>query len=75
MSYLQRRTWVEQWYDTASFGGRFVRPDSRFRASLDQGGRLFALSGTLSSVCFMGLSVGVLVGPPSRSCRTGGGKQ
>ena len=38
MGYLARGTWVDQWYDTASSGGRFVRQDSRFRAWLDQGG-------------------------------------
>jgi putative glutathione S-transferase len=27
MGYLQRGTWVDQWYDTASTGGRFVRQD------------------------------------------------
>jgi putative glutathione S-transferase len=38
MGYLQRGTWVDQWYDTASSGGRFARQDLRFRAWLDQGG-------------------------------------
>jgi len=38
MGYLQRGTWVDQWYDTASSGGRFVRQDSRFRTWLGQGG-------------------------------------
>ena len=34
MGYLARGTWVDDWYDTASSGGRFVRQDSRFRAGL-----------------------------------------
>jgi glutathionyl-hydroquinone reductase len=38
MGYLERGTWVDQWYDTASSGGSFVRQDSRFRAWLDQRG-------------------------------------
>jgi glutathionyl-hydroquinone reductase len=38
MGYLARGTWVDEWYDTASSGGRFVRQDSRFRAWLGQGG-------------------------------------
>ncbi len=28
MGYLARGTWVDEWYDTASSGGRFVRQDS-----------------------------------------------
>ena len=36
MGYLQRGTWVDQWYDTASSGGRFVRQDSRFRSWIGQ---------------------------------------
>ena len=36
MGYLQRGTWVDQWYDTASSGGRFVRQDSRFRFWIGQ---------------------------------------
>jgi glutathionyl-hydroquinone reductase len=31
-----RGTWVDQWYDTASSGGRFVRQDSRFRSWIGQ---------------------------------------
>jgi glutathionyl-hydroquinone reductase len=38
MGYLARGTWVDEWYDTTSSGGRFVRQDSRFRAWLGQGG-------------------------------------
>ena len=38
MGYLARGTWVDEWYDTASSGGRFVRQDSRFRSSVRQGG-------------------------------------
>ena len=38
MGYLQRGTWVDQWYDTAASGGRFVRQDSRFRAWIGQDG-------------------------------------
>jgi putative glutathione S-transferase len=36
MGYLAHGTWVDEWYDTASSGGRFVRQDSRFRAWLGQ---------------------------------------
>ena len=36
MGYLHRGTWVDQWYDTASVGGRFVRQDSRFRSWVGQ---------------------------------------
>jgi len=36
MGYLARGTWVDQWYDTASSGGRFVRQDSRFRSWIGQ---------------------------------------
>ena len=36
MGYLQRGTWVDQWYDTASSGGRFVRQDSCFRSWVGQ---------------------------------------
>jgi glutathionyl-hydroquinone reductase len=32
MGYLMRGTWVDQWYDTASSGGRFVRQGSRFHS-------------------------------------------
>jgi len=32
MGYLMRGAWVDQWYDTASSDGRFVRHDSRFRS-------------------------------------------
>ena len=36
MGYLERGTWVDQWYDTASSGGRFVRQDSSFRCRIGQ---------------------------------------
>ena len=36
MGYLARGTWVDEWYDTASSGGRFVRQDSRFRSWVGQ---------------------------------------
>jgi glutathionyl-hydroquinone reductase len=32
MGYLARGAWVDEWYDTASAGGRFVRPSARFRS-------------------------------------------
>lgn len=32
MGLLQNGKWVDQWYDTASTGGRFVRKDSAFRS-------------------------------------------
>jgi len=38
MGYLARGKWVDQWYDTASSGGRFVRQDSRFRNTIAAGG-------------------------------------
>ena len=38
MGYLSRGTWMDEWYDTASSGGRFVRQDSRFRSRVSQGG-------------------------------------
>jgi len=38
MGYLARGTWVDEWYDTASSAGRFVRQDSRFRSWVRQGG-------------------------------------
>jgi glutathionyl-hydroquinone reductase len=37
MGYLTRGTWVNEWYDTVSSGGRFVRQDSRFRSWVRQG--------------------------------------
>jgi hypothetical protein len=56
--YLERGTWVDQWYDTDTSRGRFVRQDSRFQGAVGSGWRLFARSGTLSPLCFMGLSMG-----------------
>jgi glutathionyl-hydroquinone reductase len=38
MGYLARGTWVDEWYDTASSGGRFVRQDSGFRSCVRRGG-------------------------------------
>jgi putative glutathione S-transferase len=38
MGYLAHGTWVDEWYDTASSGGQFVRQDSRFRAWLGPDG-------------------------------------
>jgi putative glutathione S-transferase len=38
MGYLQRGTWVDQWYETASSGGSFVRQESRFRSWIGQDG-------------------------------------
>jgi putative glutathione S-transferase len=32
MGYLAHGMWMDEWYDTASSGGRFVRQDSRFRS-------------------------------------------
>ena len=57
MGYLARGTWVDEWYDTASSGGRFVRQDSRFRSRVRRGGDHPPEPGR-SSVCFVGLSVG-----------------
>ncbi len=38
MGYLARGRWVDEWYDTASTGGRFVRQDARFRSWMSEGG-------------------------------------
>jgi glutathionyl-hydroquinone reductase len=38
MGYLARGRWVDEWYDTASTGGRFVRQDARFRSWMSAGG-------------------------------------
>jgi putative glutathione S-transferase len=37
MGYVARGKWVDQWYDTAATGGRFVRQDARFRARIGEG--------------------------------------
>src|ERR1051326_6949372 len=37
MGYVARGKWVDQWYDTAATGGRFVRQDARFRAWIGAG--------------------------------------
>ncbi|MFZ8972309.1 MAG: glutathione S-transferase family protein, partial [Paracoccaceae bacterium] len=38
MGLLQNGKWVDQWYDTASTGGRFVRNASQFRNWITQDG-------------------------------------
>ena len=38
MGYLARGRWVDEWYDTAATGGRFVREDARFRSWISEGG-------------------------------------
>ena len=38
MGLLQNGKWVDQWYDTASTGGRFVRNESQFRNWITQDG-------------------------------------
>ena len=38
MGLLQKGKWVDQWYDTASTGGRFVRNESQFRNWITQDG-------------------------------------
>jgi glutathionyl-hydroquinone reductase len=38
MGYLARGRWVDEWYDTASTSGRFVRQDARFRSWMSEGG-------------------------------------
>jgi putative glutathione S-transferase len=40
MGYLARGRWVDEWYDTASTGGRFVRQDARFRSWVSEGGEV-----------------------------------
>ncbi len=37
MGYVARGAWVDEWYDTVSTGGRFVRQDARFRSWIAQG--------------------------------------
>jgi putative glutathione S-transferase len=38
MGFLRHGAWVNEWYDTAATGGRFVRQDARFRAWISPGG-------------------------------------
>jgi len=38
MGYLAHGRWVDEWYDTASTGGRFVRQNARFRSRISEGG-------------------------------------
>jgi glutathionyl-hydroquinone reductase len=38
MGLLVDGIWCDQWYDTASTGGRFERPATRFRAAIEEGG-------------------------------------
>ena len=38
MGFLRHGAWVNEWYDTATTGGRFVRQDARFRAWISPGG-------------------------------------
>lgn len=38
MGLLQQGQWVDQWYDTQSNGGQFVRQDSRFRNAISPNG-------------------------------------
>ena len=45
MGYLMRGKWVDQWYDTASSGGRFVRQDSRFRSWVGEDGDFLPAAG------------------------------
>jgi glutathionyl-hydroquinone reductase len=45
MGYLMRGKWVDQWYDTASSGGRFVRQDSRFRSWVGENGEFLPAAG------------------------------
>ncbi len=58
--------WEDQWYDTKSSGGRFVRKDSAFRnwitadgsAGPTGGAGFKAEAGALSPLCFLRLSMG-----------------
>ena len=45
MGYLMRGAWVDQWYDTASSDGRFVRHDSRFRSWVGDNGDYLPAAG------------------------------
>ena len=45
MGYLARGRWVDEWYDTAATGGRFVRQDARFRSWISEGGEFSPESG------------------------------
>ena len=38
MGFLRHGAWVNEWYDTATTGGRFVRQDARFRGWIAPGG-------------------------------------
>jgi glutathionyl-hydroquinone reductase len=38
MGYLRHGAWVDEWYDTAASGGRFLRQDARFRAWISRDG-------------------------------------
>ena len=38
MGYLAHGRWVDEWYDTTSTGGRFVRQNARFRSRISEGG-------------------------------------
>ncbi len=38
MGFLRHGAWVNEWYDTAATGGRFVRQDARFRAWISSDG-------------------------------------
>jgi putative glutathione S-transferase len=37
MGYVARGRWVDEWYDTAATGGRFVRQEARFRGRVGEG--------------------------------------
>jgi putative glutathione S-transferase len=76
MGYLAGGTWVDEWYDTASYGGRFVRQDSRFRSWVRQGGDYPPEPGRYrGSVCHAFASaVRLLVDPsgvPNSGCAKG----
>lgn len=45
MGFLKRGAWIDEWYDTASTGGRFVRQDSRFRSAVAQSGEFRPTTG------------------------------
>lgn len=45
MGYLMRGKWVDQWYDTTSSGGRFLRQDSRFRSWVGEDGEFLPAAG------------------------------
>ena len=66
MGLLVEGKWVDQWYDTESTGGKFVRKDSSFRDWITRDGKIDdedrkaypAEVGRVPPLCFPSLSLG-----------------